>query len=84
MKLIIPYKSDFAYLKYIRVVGNRIVPSLRLVIGIYSRSVFALDAKDILIEKGRTTHGASLSDNADLACMDHQLLEANIIDKDGP
>ena len=84
MKLIIPYKSNFASFKYIRVVGNRIVPSLRLVIGIYSRSVFALDAKDILIEKGRTTHGASLSDNADLAYMDRQLLKANVIDKDSP
>ena len=83
-KLIIPNKTDFARFKYIRGVGNKIVPSLRLVIGTHSRSVFALGAKDILIEKGRTTHGASLLDNADLACMDRQLLEGNIIDEDGP
>jgi hypothetical protein len=84
MKLIISNKSDFARFKYILGVGNRIVPSLRLVIGIHSRSVFALDAKDILIEKGRTTHSACLLDNADLACMDRQLLNTNIINEDDP
>ncbi len=55
-----------------------------LVIGTHGRSVFVLDVKDILIEKGRTTHGAPLSDNADLPCTDRQLLKANVIEKDSP
>ena len=49
-----------------------------------AKYVLVLDAKDILIEKGRTTHGAPLFDNSDLPCTDRQLLEANVIDEDSP
>lgn len=49
-----------------------------------AKYVLVLDAKDILIEKGRTTHGAPLLDNADLPRTDRQLFEANVIDKDSP
>ncbi len=34
--------------------------------------------------KGRTTHGASLSDSTQVSSLERQLLEANVVDKYGP
>ena len=36
------------------------------------------------IEKGRTTDGAPLVDNADVLRTDDQLLKTDVVDKDGP